>query len=327
MNNNYKKAFSSLSPSEEAVERILNIPNKQKNIFRLSKMVCRRLASATLALMLVISGGFGIDYIAAKQSANTLFNSDKLSVLVAYAYEKGVVEIEDASALQDFFYRIYVIDYKDKETVDNATLEYYREYHEIRDEFEKIGKKGAGASLGGSHSTIVNENKIIGNHYEQIGMLYTVSAGNFALNINDYTDIENITVENTSKYAELQLEYAAEGPDIAIDNQKLDFDMVWHPVYQRGNKVSADGKALQWSLESGFMESGTGKYAVNKAFIFNWCISTTFENEINKNIDFDLSQIKDTITVTVHYLDGSTGSTSFQLNCDKDGYVHLSNND
>lgn len=329
MNKKYKEVFNSLSPSEKSIERIFDIPNEQTKRFKPGKAVYKRLVSAALALMIVIGGGFGMDYIADKQATNALFNSDKLSVLVAYAYEKGFVEIKNTSELQDFFYRIYVIDYKDdKESQDNAIKEYYNQYHETREKFDRLGKKGAGAILSGSHSTIIDENNLIGNHYEQIGMLYTIAAGNFTLNINDYTNIKDIIIENSSKYGELQLEYAAEGPDEAIDsNDVIDLDMIWHPESQMGHKVSADGETLQWSLESGFMESGIGKYAVNSGCTFNWIISTELEREINKDIDFDLSQIKDTITVTVHYQDGTTGSTSIHLICDKEGYIHLSNGD
>lgn len=55
---NYKNTYSALRPSDEAIERAINMTSeKQKISF---KLTYKRLAAAALALVLFIGGGFGL---------------------------------------------------------------------------------------------------------------------------------------------------------------------------------------------------------------------------------------------------------------------------
>ena len=327
--NRYKETFKAVSPSEEAVERIYEITSDKKKFSY--KKVIRRVAAAAMAFALVIGGGFCTDYIIEKQSTSSIFNSDQLSVLVAYASEKGLVELKNAYKFQDFFYRIYVIDYTSgEEILKKAETEYYQQLQEQRDKMNKIGEQGYGASSSGLHCSIIDTN----NPYKKTGMLHVLINGGMVLNINNFTDIKDITFENTSKYGIIHFEYAGEGlpadleeEEIAVFSEELNAHpeiSPWHPECLEGHKFSITGEKLQWSLDSGCMEHGVGKNAANYGYEFYWDITNEVVQELDNDVHFDLSQIQDTITITVKYLDDTTASTSIHISCDKDGYMHLS---
>lgn len=65
--------------------------------------------------MLLIGAGVCADYIVQKNYESSIsFPDNKLGVLVACASEKGLIKIENLNE-QEFFYRIYVIDYTNDE--------------------------------------------------------------------------------------------------------------------------------------------------------------------------------------------------------------------
>ncbi|MDE6111352.1 MAG: hypothetical protein K2F65_05490, partial [Eubacterium sp.] len=100
---------------------------------------------------------------------------------------------------------------------------------------------------------------------------------------------------------------------------------VWHPEFLDGHNFSITGEKLQWSLEfDTMMDHREGIHTENYGCTFHWDVTSELINELDHNINFDLSQIQDTITITVTYLDGTTANTSVYVSCDKDGYITLS---
>ncbi|MDE6723226.1 MAG: hypothetical protein K2J55_03415, partial [Eubacterium sp.] len=134
------------------------------------------------------------------------------------------------------------------------------------------------------------------------GWILSLYEGELTLNINDYSNVKDITFENSSKYGELMLEY-----------------YTWKPVQTlKGHKITVLGEELQYALDNGFY--------LPQGYIFSWNIAKPLLEEFASNENFDLSNIKDTITFTVNYLDGKTEYATVDLSFDKDGYMHLSDN-
>ncbi|MDE6386133.1 MAG: hypothetical protein K2L36_08350, partial [Eubacterium sp.] len=217
---------------------------------------------------------------------------------------------------------IYVIDYTNDEKRQKVENDYNRENNEQREISEKLSKKDIGTHTNGSFSTLDN------------GMLRTLNTSNLVLNLNNYSNVKDITIENASKYGELQFSYVTENTgEIFSETENLtvfttplgEEDAVYASKYICGNKISVTGEELQFSKNMGLYSMGIGKHEINKGYEFSWDISNALYRELEKDINFDLTKITDTITFTVNYLDGTTESTIVNISFDSDGYMHLSN--
>lgn len=83
------------------------------------------------------------------------------------------------------------------------------------------------------------------------------------------------------------------------------------------------GDELRYSYNSRYGEMGLGRHKVCKGYWLTWEISDELVSAISENPDFDLSQIKDTITFTVEFNDGTVKTASLNLYFDSDGYMHF----
>lgn len=306
MNNKYKEVFSYLSPSEKSVEKIYQITTDKKK-FNYKKVI-KRIAAATMALALVIGGGVGIDFIAKTNQAD-----NTLGIYVAYAAEKELTRIEKLNE-QDLFYRIYVIDYSNAEKRKKIEADYNTDNRKQQEIAHELGSHGIGTSIQRSFSA--------GNN----GMIRTLNAGEFVLNLDDYSDVKNIIIENTSKYGQIQFSYIADSSkSISHADCVMKINELYSDVLIQSNRITITGEELQYSKNSDMYIMGSGKHEIKKGYSLNWDITTALYEELEKDMNYDLTQIQDTITVTVNYLDGTTDSAVVNLNCDKDGYIHLSN--
>ncbi len=316
----YKATFKELSPSKEAVERIFEMTSDKKK-FNHNK-IFKRIAATVLSFVLLIGAGVCADYIVQKNYESSIsFPDNKLGVLVACASEKGLVKIENLNE-QEFFYRIYVIDYTNDEKRQKMENDCNRENNEQRKISEKLSKKDIGTHTTSSFSTLNN------------GMLRTLNTGNLVLNLNNYSNVKDITIENVSKYGELQFSYVTENTgEFFSETENLNVfitplgeeDAVYASKHICDNKISVTGEELQFSKNTGLHSMGIGKHEINKGYEFSWDISNALYQELEKDINFDLTKITDTITFNVNYLDGTTESTIVNISFDSEGYMHLSN--
>ena len=91
----------------------------------------------------------------------------------------------------------------------------------------------------------------------------------------------------------------------------------WNPVQTlEGHKITVSGKELQYAVDNGFF--------LPKGYIFSWHITKSLLDEFANNENFELSNVKDTITFTVNYLDGTSETASVDLTFDNDGTLRLS---
>lgn len=319
MNNKefYKDIMSNVQPSEQSVERIFDMTIDKKA----SKgLTFKRLTSATLALAILVGSGAGIhQYINNKEHiSNTPVaqsNTNPLSVMVAYAGEyKPVSEIKAGSLNeQQIFYSIHFADINDKASMDNAKKQFEEDYSNVTINADKLGNKGFSAAIGKSSGGIYSS-----KDENEVGKIYTVRGGEFALNLDDYTDIKSFTVENESKYGELYM--ACQTKYDNFDDAFNDaLDAVQHKT---GNKISLTGQELRNSKNCGMFEGGT-IHKVNKGYCLNWNASYELYEAIGNDLSFNLSNIKDTITFTVEFNDGSVQTANLNLYFDSDGYMHF----
>ena len=310
MNNRerYKNAMSGVHHSNDAIERIFDMTVDKKLS---SKNTFKRLASATLALAILVGSGFGVNQIVndrIKQDDNkpsvVQSESNPLKVMVAYAGELETPKEFEMKAgsenKQQLFYSLHFADINDEKAL--AELE------EIFEKDKSILSSSAQALTDEGYSTtITTSSGAFDDANEKVTVKYhAVTGGGIALSLDDYTDVKSFSIKNESKYGQLYLSCMIDG----------------ETKYNFGNNLSISGDDLRNSQDSKIFESGS-IHKVNKGYELHWDYTQELCDEIGNNPDFDLTQIKDTITFTVEFNDGTTQSASLNLYFDSDGYMHF----
>ena len=302
----YKAAMSGVRHSDKAVERIfeMTIDKKARKGFSL-----KGLASVTLALAIIVGGGVGINRLADSKDpvANTPVvqsNKNPLCVMIAYAGEYKPVSKIAAGSMneQQIFYSIHYADITDEKASAKAESLYKSEKEKLQKDMEALSSNGHSSVLHSAVSTVDSQKG------EPTVRVYILSGGVIALDTDDYSNVKNMTIENTSKYGELYFNY--------VTNSKR------NGTQQIGSKISVSGEELRESQASKVFECGTSQ-TVNKGYELFWSITDEVYQAIGKKPDFDLSQIKDTVTFTVEYNDGTTQTASLNLYFDSTGYMHF----
>lgn len=310
MNNRerYKSAMSGVHHSNDAIERIFDMTVDKKS----SKTnTFKRLASATLALAILVGSGFGVNQIVndkIKQDDTkpniVQSESNPLTVMVAYAGElETPKEFEmkaGSESKQQLFYSLHFADINDEKAL--AKLE------EIFEKDKGIVSSSAQALADEGYSTLITTSSgAFDDANEKVTVKYhAVKGGSIALSLDDYTDVKSFSIKNERKYGQLYLIYMVDG------ESKSDL----------GNNLNISGDDLRNSQDSKIFESGS-IHKVNKGYELHWDYTQELCDEIGNNPDFDLTQIKDTITFTVEFNDGTVQSASLNLYFDSDGYMHF----
>lgn len=311
----YKQAFSQYNPSDESVEKIFEMTVDSKK--RVKKPLLRRVCACVMAFVLVICGGFGINFAVNK-------SDNDFGVIVAYA--SGETFKIGSQNEQKLFYGIYVMPEDNPELKSQVYNRWNEDVNKVMSECENLGSSGYTASFG--KGTTGNENVQI-NHIE---------GGNIALSLDDYSDVKTFKVENSSEYGILSFDYLMNPEEREkIDNLIADINNAENEdtlsalgitqedinlVLGLGNVFTLTGDELRKSKDSGFYEGGT-KHTVNFGYDLNWNMSTELIERIEADPYFDLSQITDTITFTVEFNDGAVKTASIDFYFDSDGYMHF----
>ena len=149
MNNKekFKGTFSNLSPSDECMEKIFDMTSSNKYF---KNQIFRRIVSATLALAVLVGGGYGAtqffndDDKQTKIISNVSQNSNPLSVMVAYAGEyKSLSEIKAGNMNeQGLFYSIHFADINDTKALENAEKLYSSDKANLEKDMDALSKQG-----------------------------------------------------------------------------------------------------------------------------------------------------------------------------------------
>ncbi|MGN1420440.1 MAG: hypothetical protein ACI4XC_02855 [Eubacterium sp.] len=307
MNNRdiYKDAMSGVRHSDDAIERIFDM-TVDKKVRR--GLTFKKLASVALAFALLIAGVGVNHFINNKETAKNpqvvQSNTNPLSVMVAYAGEyKQVSDIKaDSMNEQNVFYSIHYADITDEKAIAQAEKLYELDRSNLEKDMDALSSEGHSAVLQSGKSTINSPKG------EATVKVYVLLGGIIALNTDNYSDFKKMTISNISKYGELVFNYVTKAKS--------------NGMQQIGNKISISGNELRESQESSVFECGTSP-AVNKGYELFWNITDDVYQAIGNDPKFDLSQIKDTITFTVEYNDGTVQTASLNLYFDSDGYMHF----
>lgn len=306
MNNKekFKGTFSNLSPSDECMEKIFDMTSSNKY---LKNQIFRRIVSATLALAVLVGGGYGATQFfndndkETKIVSNVSQNSNPLSVMVAYAGEeyKSLSELKAGNMYeQGLFYSIHFADINDTKALENAEKLYSSDKAKLEKELDALSEQGYSGVIQAGRSVI---NSVKGEATVRVNIL---QGGAIALNIDDYSVVKKVTIKNESDYGELYFNYVTK-------SQKYGKQII-------GNNISVSGKELEISQAIKAFE-----YPMNKGYELFWGVTDNLYKSIGNDLNFDLTQIKDTITFTVEFNDGEIQTARLNLYFDSDGYMHI----
>ena len=305
MNNKEKfnGTFSNLSPSDECMEKIFDMTSSNKYS---KNQIFRRIVSATLALAVLVGGGYGATQFfndndkQTKIVSNVSQNSNPLSVMVAYAGEyKSLSELKAGNMYeQGLFYSIHFADINDTKALENAEKLYSSDKAKLEKELDALSEQGYSGVIQAGRSVI---NSVKGEATVRVNIL---QGGAIALNIDDYSVVKKMTIKNESDYGELYFNYVTK-------SQKYGKQII-------GNNISVSGKELEISQAIKAFE-----YPINKGYELFWGVTDNLYKSIGNDLNFDLTQIKDTITFTVEFNDGETQTARLNLYFDSDGYMHI----
>lgn len=284
-NNEYKNAYNQLYVSNKTIDNLYNITANKK---LKSAGISKKVLACAMAFALVIGGGFGINYSV----------SDKASVGIYVANANEVASIKKATP-QDFTYQVYIAD-DSKEAISK----WQKDKQELLDNAEKLGKDDYTASVRSGSSTATNEKS--GKEYN----FYTLSSGDFTVNVGNIEDVKKLTIENQNKYAELS---------VAV------FDDDMGNWYKDARKVEITGDKLQKSYDSGVCSFSNGKFKkeINFGNGFTWDL-TYLGSYLSETDEIKLGDLNDTVIVTVEYKDGSVIKRGFNIEFDNDGVGRIS---
>lgn len=279
-NNEYKNAYNQLYVSNKTIDNLYDITANKK---LKSAGISKKVLACAMAFVLVIGGGFGINYSV----------SDKASVGIYVANANEVASIKKATP-QDFTYQVYIAD-DSKEAISK----WQKDKQELLDSAEKLGKDDYTASVRSGSSTATNEKS--GKEYN----FYTLSSGEFTVNVGNIEDVKKLTIENQNKYAELS---------VAV------FDDDMGNWYKDARKVEITGDKLQKSYDSGVCSFSNGKFKkeINFGNGFTWDL-TYLGSYLSETDEIKLGDLNDTVIVTVEYKDGSVIKRGFNIEFDNDG--------
>lgn len=305
MNNKekFKGTFSNLSPSDECMEKIFDMTSSNKYS---KNQIFRRIVSVTLVLAVLVGGGYGATQFfndndkQTKIVSNVSQNSNPLSVMVAYAGEyKSLSELKAGNMYeQGLFYSIHFADINDTKALENAEKLYSSDKAKLEKELDALSEQGYSGVIQAGRSVI---NSVKGEATVRVNIL---QGGAIALNIDDYSVVKKMTIKNESDYGELYFNYVTK-------SQKYGKQII-------GNNISVSGKELEISQAIKAFE-----YPINKGYELFWGVTDNLYKSIGNDLNFDLTQIKDTITFTVEFNDGKIQTARLNLYFDSDGYMHI----
>lgn len=307
----YKNTYSQLRPSAEAVERVMDMTSEKKIRF---KPMVKRLAAAVIALAILIGGGLGINL-----SPKEKEYADELNVLIAYAKSNDYYEVDNDIGF-DMLVALYVVPENDEEKAKEVMTRWNSDYDEYNEKIREAGYASYKSTKG------IGCDNILG---QGIATLYLIHEGSFALDLDDYSDVKSLKVENMSKYGELYFDsdfLGRIGYTDTFPSSIQEFAERWENNFQiinRSREIEISGDALRRSQESHFYEKGNDEHSVNKGYRLQWWPSEELGKAIGNNLNFDLSKVKDTIRFTVEFNDGSVKTGSIDLYFDSDGYMHF----
>lgn len=296
--NEYKQVMSGVRPSQEFVEKIMDIPDGKKYN---DKILIKRLTSAALAFVVLVTGSFCLSGILNNGNKET-----PIKVLAAYGNEFFSVE---SGTKQTLMKGIYIAPIDDEEKIEEERAKAQNDYEEIVSEVESFSDEEHASWQGVGRYDLYNQNtdKIT-------AVMFTSGAGYFVANKENYDNVKSFTVENISEYGILQFEYN-KTYDLILSQTEDEVDPDNTYSLFRNHKFTITGDELRESQK---------EFNGNYGYTVLWDVSPYFEKVAGENGGFDISSIKDEIVFTFEYEDGTMESASVDITFDSYGHMQIS---
>ena len=283
---NYKNTFSQIHPSDESVERVMNMTkNKDKKRIKFAPAIA---AVACLAIVIgsVIGNGTISTQIHSVKNDTSQSNTNSIiskmtdsNILIAYAGEGDTIETKplELNVATPLKINIKVTDIKDKSEEEIEAL-----FKKLKMENETVSENGVKSVY---YITERLDNILLSN------MVYDY----FAIEVKEPEVIESIEMKCNTDYWKLTYVNSSDEPRECITF---------------GNDLKVDGSELKKIMS---------KYETNGLFKINIDHSSELCNTIDKNPDIDMSAFDDTLTFVVNYKDGTNAQSVINIGFDKDG--------
>lgn len=297
---NIKNTFSNIRPSDECIERVFDMTvDKKAN----KSLILKKMASVALVFALLIGGGFGTNAVIQNVRTNK-----SLGVMVAYADEFMKVK---SGSKQPVFKSLYFAPADDKEKCALQRAKAEKEYEKNREIYEKLATNNEEASISG-----VGIYDIYDSQGNAVTKLYTTGFGFFAVNKTDYENVKSFTVENESEDGYLQFEWSGTADLLqAVNEDNVNEENPYEDFIN--HKFTLTGDELRESQNSDYNKYG---------YICEWNATPEIFEEYDEKYanGFDAASIKDKITFTFEYNDGTTESASINIGFNSDGQMIVS---
>ncbi len=309
MKKEFKAVYNDIKPDDELLMSALDLTDKkaQKQNHIAGKVLC-----CVLCLAVFVGAGIGIrgefinnqvDIVPSTQTDFASPVASKGGILVAYAQANEVIRLEDKLEITEMplFGNITIIDLNAPQSEIDEKYSYYeRIKKEIEAELDRLGNEGRGIGMMAGTTPMDNVK------------IHRCFLGSFLVDLpEDYSEIEQLKVYNSSEYAEVVLAVAAaENADFPTD-------------FRHSNCVEATGEELQYSRDSGHYDQGIGEYEINPGYEITWKPSYEFSQMVDANPQFDISTLTDKITFEVIYKNGDVSRASADISFDKNGNMRV----
>ena len=320
MNKKYKETFSTLRPTDDIIESIKDIPNRNKK-----KSILLPIIAVASCFVVLIVGAFGNDHInnivsnyndePVTNSSTSISKVAPGGVIVAFASDEAVdVMGHDYSINVPMKSKIGAIDIRGKSQaeIDKLVDELYEKYDLVDWNFPsfEISDKNVLTLLDVNTTTYDN------------AIIYQFRNGFFDFDLDSQIakNVKEIRVKNESPYARMRItSMSVYYQDGKLRDNYGGYSKGIHYINIDSNDfVGISGEEYQKDVEL------SEKFG--RLFGISWEMSTDFVKLLNENPNYDLSQISDTVTFEVEFNDGTVSQSVVNVSLDKNGYMYAKAN-
>lgn len=304
MKKEYKQIFENIKPDQELLDKIFDEEEKKNKTPFLKPLI------AGLCLFIFVLGGAVFaNSNSVKQpntdttSLNNTLSSNQLGIIVASADNSQSPKIVTGEIQTPVKCKVKIYDTRKMTSEQKETLH------------EKISKEHMDLCYGDNEANTIR----CGSDTLDNAIIDRVFMDYFTINIDNPQQVKSIKATNQSEYAYIEIN----GEDLIYnddgtfkENADTESEEYFNSRWIKGHKVELSGERYQKLINL--------KEKCGTDFQVIWKFDEPFYDEVNKNPDFDLTGIKDTISITVEFNDGSYQTGNVNLTFDENGYMLVS---
>lgn len=253
-----------------------------------------------MALAVIAGGGFGANVLVKN-------NNDDRSLTVMVAYADDFLKVKSATK-QTLVNGVYFAPADDVQKNKEQLAKAQKDYNEITAEVGELGENETANWRGVGKYDIYDEKGNV------TGKLYTSSAGYFVADKDDYKNVKSFTVENESADGYLHFEWSGTYDLLEKETENSNEANPYSDLIN--HKFTLSGDELRKS------QAEIGGYG----YMLWWLPAMAVFDDygVNYSNGYDATYIKDKITFTFEYEDGTTQSASINISFDSYGHMQIS---